>query len=60
MATKAWLGKQGHSYTEKNISQNAAYATELMSLGYRVTPVTMIDGEAVIGYSTTRLQELLS
>jgi len=60
MATKGWLNKQGHSYTEKNISQNAAYATELMSLGYRVTPVIMVDDEAVIGFSPTKLQELLS
>jgi len=60
MATKVWLNKQGHSYTEKNISQNAAYATELMSLGYRVTPVTMVDDEVVVGFNTTRLKEILS
>ena len=60
MATKVWLNKQGYSYTEKNISQNDAYATELMSLGYRVTPVTMVDDEVVVGFNTTRLKEILS
>ena len=59
MATKSWLSSQGHSYTEKNVSQNPEYATELISLGYRVTPVTIINGEAVAGFNTTRLKELL-
>ena len=60
MATKDWLNKQGHAYTEKDVSQHAEYATELRSLGYRVTPVIMVGDEAVVGFNTIRLKELLS
>ena len=59
MATKSWLTKQGHDYSEKNVSQDRAYAAELVSLGYRVTPVTVVDGTAVVGFSPNKLQELL-
>ena len=60
MATQSWLKKQGHEYSEKNVSQDRAYASELVSLGYRVTPVTVVDGTAVIGFNPNKLQELLS
>ena len=60
MATKSWLKKQGHEYSEKNVSQDRAYASELISLGYRVTPVTVIDGTSVVGFSPSKLEELLS
>ena len=51
MTTKSWLKKQGHEYSEKNVSQDRAHASELVSLGYRVTPVTVVDGTAVVGFS---------
>ena len=60
MATKSWLKKQGHEYSEKNVSQDTANVSELVSLGYRVTPVTVVDGTAVIGFNPNKLQELLS
>ena len=60
MATKSWLKRQGHEYSEKIVSQDRAPASELISLGYRVTPVTVVDGTAVIGFNPNKLQELLS
>lgn len=32
---------------------------ELQRLGYRATPVTVIDGEVVIGFDRGRLERLL-
>jgi glutaredoxin 3 len=32
---------------------------ELVSMGYRATPVTLIDGEAVVGFDQRRIEELL-
>jgi hypothetical protein len=32
---------------------------ELQRLGYRATPVTMIDGEVVVGFDRGRLERLL-
>ena len=60
MATKSWLKKQGHEYSEKNVSQDTAYVSDLVSLGYRVTPVTVVDGTAVVGFNPNKLQDLLS
>jgi hypothetical protein len=32
---------------------------ELQSLGYRATPVTLIDGEVVVGFDRGKLERLL-
>ena len=32
---------------------------ELIDLGYQSTPVTLIDGEAVVGFDQTKLSQLL-
>jgi len=32
---------------------------ELLALGYQSTPVTLIDGQAVIGFDQKRIEELL-
>ena len=58
MATKSWLNQHGHQYSEKNVTQDRSYASELVSLGYRVTPVTVVDGTAVVGFSPNKLSEL--
>lgn len=34
--------------------------TELGELGYMTTPVTVIDGEVVIGFDLKRLEQLLA
>jgi len=32
---------------------------ELLSLGYQSTPVTLVDGEAVVGFDQEKLETLL-
>jgi glutaredoxin 3 len=32
---------------------------ELLDMGYQSTPVTLIDGEAVVGFDQQRISELL-
>jgi hypothetical protein len=32
---------------------------ELLDLGYRATPVTLIDGEAVVGFDRGKIERLL-
>ncbi|MAH45347.1 NrdH-redoxin [Candidatus Pacearchaeota archaeon] len=60
MATKAWLSKNGHSYTEKNISTDREYASELMGLGFRVTPVVVAGSQMLAGFNPNKLQEILA
>ena len=60
MATKSWLQSQGHTYTERNISDNPEYVDDLVRMGFRVTPVTVIGSEMIVGFSPSRLEKALS
>ena len=46
------------SYIEKKVSEEGV-ADELVALGYRSTPVVVVDGKAIVGYNTNRLAEAL-
>ena len=56
--TKSWLNKNGIPFIEKHVEEDGV-AAELMGQGYRVTPVVIINGEAVVGYSPRKLEEAL-
>ena len=56
--TKSWLTKNNLPFTEKHVEEEGV-TEELMSLGYRVAPVIMINGAAVVGYSPKKLEEAL-
>jgi len=44
---------------DKNVREDEAALKELLALGYQSTPVTLIDGEAVVGFNQQRIEELL-
>lgn len=44
---------------DKNVREDQAALKEFLSMGYQSTPVTLIDGEAVIGFDQERLEKLL-
>ena len=44
---------------DKNIQEDRAAMEELLKLGYRATPVTVIDGEVVVGFDRGKLERLL-
>ena len=44
---------------DKNIREDPAALKELLALGYQSTPVTLIDGEAVVGFDRERIEKLL-
>jgi glutaredoxin len=56
---KEFLHHKGVQFTEKDISRDPAALDELMAKGFAATPVTVIDGEAVVGFNRARLEELL-
>ena len=56
--TKSWLKTQNIDFIEKNVADEGV-AEELMELGYKVTPVIMINGTTVVGYNTRKLAEAL-
>ncbi len=44
---------------EKNVRADQAALKELIDLGYQSTPVTIIDGQSVVGFDQQRICDLL-
>ena len=58
--TKMWLKDREYEFTEYNVSENLEYAEDLTRMGFRVTPVTVIDKEAmIVGFSPQKLTAAL-
>ena len=60
MATKSWLKKHEIEFEERNISKNNDDHAALLKMGYKVTPVIVIGDETIVGFSPTKLMEVLS
>ena len=56
---KEFLRTQNIAFTDRDIISDAAALTELEEFGLMTTPVTMVDGETVVGYDINRLKTLL-
>ena len=57
--TKEFLSQQGIEFEERDVSQDEAALIELQQRGLMTTPVTVIDGEAVVGFDRAKLVKLL-
>ena len=44
---------------ERDVSQDESALTELEALGAMATPVTVINGQVVVGFDKARLEQLL-
>jgi hypothetical protein len=44
---------------DKNVREDPAALKELLALGYQSTPVTLIDGEAIVGFDPEKIEKLL-
>ena len=44
---------------DKNIRENKEAMQELIGMGYQSTPVTLIDGEEIVGFDQARIEKLL-
>ena len=60
MATKSWLKEHEVEFEERNISKNNDEHASLLKMGYKVTPVIVIGDETIVGFSPTKLMEVLS
>jgi len=56
---KEFLSQKGVPFTERDVSQDEKALVELETLGVMTTPVTVIDGETVIGFDWANLERLL-
>ena len=57
---KEFLSQRGIPHTVLNIERDESAARELVELGFRSAPVTVIDGQPVVGFDRERLEELLA
>jgi len=53
---KEFLSREGLTFETKNIEDDDAAYDELMALGARAVPVTVIDKQVVIGFDQARLR----
>ena len=55
-----FLSQRGIRFDARNIAQDESALDELEQLGVLTTPVTIIDGEVIVGFDRLRLGELLA
>ncbi len=54
-----FLSQKGVQFTEKNVRADKEALKELLAQGFQSTPVTIIDGQSVVGFDQAKLVELL-
>jgi glutaredoxin len=57
---KEFLSREGYPFDAKNIEEDDAAYDELMALGARSVPVTVIDARIVRGFDQAQLREALA
>jgi glutaredoxin len=57
---KEFLSREGHTFEAKNIEEDDVAYEELLALGARAVPTTVIDKEVVTGYDQGRLRAALA
>lgn len=57
---KEYLSQKSVVFIERDIAGDSRAMKELVEIGYLTTPVTLVDGEVVVGFDRARLDELLS
>jgi glutaredoxin len=56
---KEFLRQNNVAFMDRDITSDESALAELERLGVMTTPVTVVDGEKVIGYDPNRLKTLL-
>jgi glutaredoxin len=56
---REFLSHRGVEFIERDVSQDKDAMKGLEELGVMTTPVTVIDGEIVIGFDRPKLEQLL-
>jgi len=56
---KEFLSRQQRVFTVRNVEDDEGAYEELTSMGFRVVPVTVINGRAIKGFDEPALQEAL-
>ena len=57
---KAWLSQKQIPFTEKNVREDQAALDELKRMGFNSVPVTVINGQRIVGFDQDRLAKALA
>ncbi len=57
--TQEFLAMNGIEFETRDITKDPRALEELKQLGYAATPVTVINGESVVGFDPGKLKQLL-
>ena len=57
---KEFLSRAGHSYQVKNIEEDDSAYDELVALGARAVPTTVIGDQVIMGFDQARLRAALA
>ena len=58
--TKEFLSQKNIHFEDRDITKDPAAFDELRKLKAMTTPVTVIDGEVIIGFDTEKLEQALA
>jgi glutaredoxin 3 len=56
---KEFLSQNKIEFVDRNIAADETALAALEKLGYMTTPVTVVDGEVIIGFDRAKLENLL-
>ncbi len=56
---KEFLSQNKIEFVDRNIAGDEAALDELEKLGYMTIPVTVVDGQVVVGFDRHKLEKLL-
>lgn len=56
---KRYLTEHGLQFIDKNIHKDRASRQELMAMGFKSIPVTLVGGDAVQGFDREKLKQAL-
>jgi glutaredoxin len=57
---KEFLSRDRREFVAKNIEEDSHAYDELIALGFRVVPVTVVNGRAIKGFNEPALREALA
>lgn len=55
---KEFLSQNKIEFVDRNIAADESALAELEKIGYMTTPVTVVDGEVVVGFDRAKLESL--
>jgi glutaredoxin len=57
---KEFLSREGQTFTDKNVEEDEQAYAELVALGFRTVPLTVIAGQYVKGFDEPALRAALA